>query len=462
MVRLFSHYFPLGTLLLVALDTVCLLLAVLIGLVLLGVDGTAENMRNLIPGTIVFVGIMIASSGALGLYGDTAREEFWAFAGKLIVPLAIGLAVINWMAFSSADGAIALRAIAVAVIFGSVARLATFSLTRASTSLITRRIMVIGVGADAALVKDTIEHSKLQGLHIVGFYSPTAAPEQVANLPANKILLPSASIMDTAKRLNVDEIIIAVRERRGGMLPLNELLNCKLGGIKVTDFSSFFENYKSRVKIDLLRESWFIFGDGFRQNWSRMFVKRAFDIFASLILLIVSMPIMVIAMIAIKLESHGPIIYRQQRVGLGGKCFDVLKFRSMSVDAEKDGTPRWAQKRDSRVTRVGRIMRLTRIDELPQLLTVLRGEMSLVGPRPERPFFVDQIAEKVPFYAARHSVKPGVTGWAQVKHHYGASLDDASDKLEYDLYYVKNHTLFLDILVLFYSVKVVLTAQGSR
>jgi sugar transferase (PEP-CTERM system associated) len=253
-----------------------------------------------------------------------------------------------------------------------------------------------------------------------------------------------------------------VRERRGSVVPLNELLTCKLNGIKVTDLSGFFETYKSKVKIDLLRESWFIFGDGFRQNRWRMFVKRTFDILASGLLLFLSFPVMLLTAIAIKLESKGPVIYRQQRVGLGGKGFDVLKFRSMRTDAEVDGKPQWAKPGDSRVTRVGRFIRLTRIDELPQLLTVLKGEMSLVGPRPERPFFVDQITKQVPFYAARHSVKPGVTGWAQVRHHYGSSIDDASDKLEYDLFYVKNHTLFFDILVLFYSVKVVLTAQGSR
>ena len=193
-----------------------------------------------------------------------------------------------------------------------------------------------------------------------------------------------------------------------------------------------------------------------------MFVKRTFDIFASSVLLLLSFPVMLFAAIAIKLESPGPIIYRQERIGLGGRPFNVLKFRSMCVDAEQDGRPQWAQAGDKRVTRIGRIMRLTRIDELPQLITVLAGHMSLVGPRPERQFFVDQIIQKVPFYAARHSVKPGVTGWAQVRHHYGASVDDASDKLEYDLFYVKNHTLLFDILILFYSVRVVLLAEGSR
>jgi exopolysaccharide biosynthesis polyprenyl glycosylphosphotransferase len=193
-----------------------------------------------------------------------------------------------------------------------------------------------------------------------------------------------------------------------------------------------------------------------------MAVKRCFDIVASSTLLVLASPIMLCAAVAIKFNSVGPVIYRQERVGLGGQTFNVLKFRSMRIDAEKDGKPQWAQAGDARVTRVGRIMRLTRIDELPQIFNVLRGEMSLVGPRPERPYFVEQITTSVPFYAARHSVKPGVTGWAQVRHNYGASVSDAADKLEYDLYYVKNHRLWLDILILFHSVRVVVLAQGSR
>ena len=193
-----------------------------------------------------------------------------------------------------------------------------------------------------------------------------------------------------------------------------------------------------------------------------MFVKRAFDMVASITLLVLSLPVMVIAAVAIRLDSPGPVIYRQQRVGLGGKTFNILKFRSMRVDAEQDGKPQWAQTGDSRVTRIGRFMRLTRIDELPQLFNVMAGQMSLVGPRPERPYFVEQLVAQVPFYAARHSVKPGVTGWAQVRHKYGASVDDSADKLEYDLYYVKNHRLLFDLLILFYSVRVVLLAQGSR
>lgn len=461
MVRLFSHYFPVGTLLLVTMDAFCLLLADLFGLLVLNHAGIYEATQ-VIPGAIAFVALMLTMSGALGLYSDHPSDDVWLFARRLVIPLLIVLPVLHWVAYRLPEGGISVMAVGAALLFGFAGRLAIFSFSRASASFTTRRVMVLGVGDDAMIVKETLEQSRIPGLYIVGFYSPYSDITLMSSLPSNKVLMNTTSITDTVRQLNINEIVIAMRERRGGGLPLAELLNCKLSGIKVTDFSSFFENYKSRVRIDLLRESWFIFGDGFRQGRSRMFVKRTFDIVASGILLILSLPVMLIAAIAVKLESAGPIIYRQSRVGLGGKTFDVLKFRSMFVDAECDGKPQWAQRGDPRVTRVGYFMRLTRIDELPQLMSVLSGQMSLVGPRPERPYFVEQIAEKVPFYAARHSVKPGVTGWAQVRHHYGASVEDASDKLEYDLFYVKNHTLFFDILILFYSVKVVLTAQGSR
>ena len=400
MIRMFSHHFQLSSLLLAALNAVCFGLVALFGYVLL-YPSTGAPLFNSIPG---------------------------------IVSIALAFAAL----------------------------LARFSFYRATSSIIHRRVLVLGVGRDAVMVKEVLDNSSVRGFSIVGFYSIDADQQVDAALPASKILPPSKSIGEIARQLNVGEIVLATRERRGGTLPLTDLLNCKLQGIKVTDLSAFFEQHQSKVRIDLLRESWFIFGDGFRQHKTRMFVKRTFDIVASGVLLVLSLPVMLLAAVAIKLESAGPIIYRQQRVGLGGKPFDVLKFRSMRADAEKDGKPQWAQAGDSRVTRIGRLMRLTRIDELPQLITVLRGQMSLVGPRPERPYFVDQLVQQIPFYGARHSVKPGVTGWAQVRHHYGASVDDSSDKLQYDLYYVKNHTLFFDILVLFYSVRVVLFAQGSR
>jgi exopolysaccharide biosynthesis polyprenyl glycosylphosphotransferase len=216
------------------------------------------------------------------------------------------------------------------------------------------------------------------------------------------------------------------------------------------------------VRLDSLKASWLIYGDGFRQGLGRRFIKRSFDVFAASGLLVVTWPLMLVTAVLVMLEDGGPVFYRQERVGQGGRLFKVTKFRSMKVDAEGDGTPRWAASNDSRVTRVGRVIRKLRVDELPQLFNVLIGEMSLVGPRPERPFFVDQLVREIPFYAVRHCVKPGVTGWAQVRYQYGSSIDDAVQKLQYDLYYVKNHTLVLDVLVLFETIRVVLTGEGAQ
>jgi sugar transferase (PEP-CTERM system associated) len=277
------------------------------------------------------------------------------------------------------------------------------------------------------------------------------------------MVMPEGScVMQLARDHRANEIVVAVRERRGGVLPLRELLDCKLAGVTVNDLSSFFERMRGQVRLDSLRASWLIYGDGFRQGIGRTVVKRLFDVLAASVLLVVTAPVMLLAAIAIALESGFPVIYRQERVGQGGRTFKVLKFRSMRLDAEADGKPRWASNSDDRITRVGHFIRKTRIDELPQIFNVLHGDMSFVGPRPERPYFVDQLTDQIPFYAARHSVKPGITGWAQVRYAYGASVDDAVQKLQYDLYYVKNHTLFLDVLVLLQTVRVVLTGDGAR
>lgn len=270
------------------------------------------------------------------------------------------------------------------------------------------------------------------------------------------------SLADTAAFHKVDEIVIAIDDRRGGRMPLRELLDCRVSGVLVLDMSSHFERMLGQIRIDALRAGWLIFGDGFRQGAWRSFVKRLFDLVAAVILLIVFSPLMLVTALLIFLGDGAPILYRQERVGLNGRLFNVIKFRSMRRDAESDGKPRWAMANDDRTTRVGRFIRKVRIDELPQLFCVLGGSMSMVGPRPERAFFVDQLTKEIPFYAIRHSVKPGVTGWAQVRYHYGASVEDAVQKLQYDLYYVKNHTLMLDLVVLFETVGVVVGRKGAQ
>jgi sugar transferase (PEP-CTERM system associated) len=269
-------------------------------------------------------------------------------------------------------------------------------------------------------------------------------------------------LTDTAKTLKVDEIVVALTERRGGSMPLRELLDCKLHGIRVLDLASHFEQTLGQIRLDSLYAGWLIFGDGFSQGALRAVVKRLSDILFASVLIVLSFPIMLVTGLLIIAENGFPVFYRQERVGLNGRLFNVIKFRSMRNDAEKDGKPIWAKADDDRTTKVGKIIRKLRIDELPQLFSVLKGDMSLVGPRPERPFFVDQLTKEIPFYAVRHSVKPGVTGWAQVRYHYGATVEDSAEKLQYDLYYVKNHSLFLDLVVLFETIGVVLTGKGAH
>jgi sugar transferase (PEP-CTERM system associated) len=243
---------------------------------------------------------------------------------------------------------------------------------------------------------------------------------------------------------------------------MRELLDCKLAGVRVFDVTTYFERMLGQIRIDYVNAGWLIFGDGFNQGFYRTLVKRVFDIVCSVILIVLAAPVMLVTALAIKLESKGPVLYRQERVGSNSRTFHVAKFRSMRTDAEKDGKPVWAMAQDSRVTRVGNFIRRVRIDELPQLFNVLKGEMSLVGPRPERPYFVEQLTQEIPYYAVRHSIKPGVTGWAQVKYSYGSTIEDSQEKLQYDLYYVKNHSLFLDFVILFETVGVVLTGKGAR
>jgi sugar transferase (PEP-CTERM system associated) len=260
----------------------------------------------------------------------------------------------------------------------------------------------------------------------------------------------------------VNEVIVAVREQRGGVLPLRELLDCRSHGVRVRDQTAFYENVCGEFPIDSLKASWLIYGQGFEQGFARAFAKRCLDLAASFVLLLLATPVMLLTALAIRLESPGQVIYRQKRVGQNGVPFMVMKFRSMRNDAERDGVARWAVQNDPRITRVGRLIRKTRIDELPQLLNVFRGEMSLVGPRPERPDFVAQLKQQIRFYDLRHSVKPGLTGWAQVRYNYAASVEDSQRKLQYDLFYVKNHSLLLDLRILLETVRVVLRGEGAH
>ena len=323
------------------------------------------------------------------------------------------------------------------------------------------RVLIVGTGPEAHAIAADLNTSNRAARQVVGLY-PTTEESPTNDHPSNpKILSRASSILELVKRHGIHEIIVAEREQRGGGVPMEQLLACRISGIPVLDLAGFYERHRLEVPIESLKASWLVYGHGFAQGRARRSVKRLFDIVVSAFLLLLLSPLMLVAAIAVCLDSPGGAIYRQQRVGLGGSLFTCLKFRSMRIDAENDGVARWAAKNDPRTTRVGAFMRKTRIDELPQLYSVLMGEMSLVGPRPERPSFVAQLQQQIPFYDIRHTVKPGVTGWAQVRYHYGDSIEDARRKHQFDLYYVKNNSIFLDFLVLIETVSVVLFREGQ-
>ena len=346
------------------------------------------------------------------------------------------------------------------LIFGLLLSQGCYYVMRRVTAL--PRVLIIGTGQEAHSIAADLSSPGRATRDVVGFYDPgTGDRASGTSTDGIPIFSSSASLTELVSRYRVREIIVAVKEQRGGGVPMDQLLDCRIRGVSVLDLAGFSERNKGEIRIDSLKGSWLVYGHGFVQGPTRRFLKRLSDIVASLILLILTAPLMLLAVIAIRLESPGPVIYRQPRVGLGGRIFMCMKLRSMRLDAESDGIPRWAEKSDPRITFVGAFIRKTRIDELPQLLSVLTGQMSLVGPRPERPSFVDQLKTSIPFYELRHSVKPGITGWAQVRYHYGGSLDDAHRKHQFDLYYVKNNSLFLDLLVILETVSVVLFHEGQ-
>jgi len=324
------------------------------------------------------------------------------------------------------------------------------------------RVLIIGTGEEAHSIAADLRTPGRATRDVVGFFDTQtgqqATDPSVGGIP---VFSRTTSIAELVSRYRVREIIVAVREQRGGGVPMDQLLDCRIRGVSVLDLAGFSERTKAEIRIDSLKGSWLVYGAGFMQGPMRRILKRLSDVVTSLVLLILTAPIMLLAVLAIRLESPGPVVYRQPRVGLGGRIFMCMKFRSMRIDAESDGIPRWAQKADPRITRIGAFIRKTRIDELPQLFSVLTGQMSLVGPRPERPSFVDQLKTSIPFYDLRHSVKPGITGWAQVRYHYGGSLEDARRKHQFDLYYVKHNSLLLDMLVLLETVSVVLFHEGQ-
>jgi sugar transferase (PEP-CTERM system associated) len=319
------------------------------------------------------------------------------------------------------------------------------------------RVLVVGTGATARMVARQIQSEHDFGYRVVGFISDQDGGQGILN-PA--LIGAAEDIPRIVEEYEVDRIVVGLADRRG-RLPIAELLQAKLSGIRVEDATTMYERLTGKILIDDLKPSWLIFSDGFAVSRLTRFLKRGIDLGIASIGLVLAAPLTLLTALAVYLDSDGPILYSQERVGEGGRPFTIYKFRSMRVDAERSGAM-WATDRDDRVTRVGRFIRATRLDEIPQLWNVLRGDMSFVGPRPERPVFVEQLAKEIPFYQQRHAVKPGVTGWAQIKYQYGSSVEDAMEKLRYDLYYIKHASIAFDLSIVFDTVKVILFGKGAK
>jgi len=423
---------------------------------------SALSSLNVVAPALVFAVLMVGLNAAFGLYRRDRPLPFGEYVLRQAAALVIGLPIAYVSSHILPGGLIFQQAFVpvVLIALGGLLAVRQIMMSAVARALLPYRVLVLGTGPEALAVETSLEVAHPPGLELAGFYPLEKVPAR--SIVASRIVSTHLTLEETVKHLGIDEIIVAVREQRGGVLPLRALLECRLGGIQITDLPRFFERVHGRVPIDSLKASWLIYGKGFRQTWLRGFVKRGFDIIVTAVLLPIALPIMVIMAFLISLDGGTPIIYRQERVGRRGQSFTLLKFRSMTQDAEKDGQAFWASINDARITAVGRFMRRTRIDELPQLINVLTGEMSFVGPRPERPPFVATLTEKIPFYAIRHSVKPGLTGWAQVRYTYGGNIEESVKKLEFDLYYVKNHSLLLDLLILLRTVRVVLLGEGAR
>ena len=465
--RVFRHNVLPGALVGMAVDLTLCFVAVLLAASTLTsrymtIPQAVPELPLILFGATQFALVMAMMYALVGLYRPKPISLI-AAAGRTAVALCIGGYLTSLTLRVVADRGYIEQLIPAAIAYlgvGLVLARGSFSVIRRVTPL--PRVLIVGTGPEAHAIAADLRLPGRAARDVIGFYATAGESTEPVEIKDGFRVFPKHSALtELVARYDIQEIIVAVREHRGGGVPIDQLLACRISGVSVLDLAGFCERTRWEVPIDSLKGSWLVYGPGFVQGGLRRFMKRLFDIVSSTLLLVLLSPVMVLAMLAIRLDSPGPVIYRQPRVGAGGKVFMCMKFRSMCTDAEKDGVARWATKGDPRVTAVGSFIRKTRIDELPQLISVLNGEMSLVGPRPERPSFVDQLKASIPFYELRHSVKPGVTGWAQVRYHYGATFEDARRKHQFDLYYVKNNSLLLDILVLIETVSVVLFREGQ-
>jgi sugar transferase (PEP-CTERM system associated) len=461
MVRILQLHAPKIVLALAGFEALLLFGAFYAGLLTSWVDTSSlHTFTGFLPHALLFAGVLVTMMYSVGLYHGEALSKLSGVAVRLAVAFFLGL-IILLLAFYVLPGLTIWRSVmlpGMVVGFALIIVVRSFAPRVLDMSAFKRRVLIIGCGERAAMIEKLEDEPRSFGFTCCGFVE---MPGETRVVSDHNVVDQPNSMADFVTEKAISEIVVAVQDRRGS-LPLRELIDCRLAGVDVIEYQHFYERETGRVDLDAVNSNWFLFSDGFPSGRLHHFLKRSFDIAISLAALFLFMPLMLLAALAVRLESPGPIFYRQQRVGFNGKPFELMKFRSMTADAEKDGVPKWAAAKDSRITAVGAFLRRTRIDEIPQIFAVLRGDMSFVGPRPERPYFVDQLRQKIPFYAERHGVKPGITGWAQLNYSYGASVEDARMKLQYDLYYVKYYGILLDVMILLQTVRVVLWPEGVR
>jgi sugar transferase (PEP-CTERM system associated) len=461
-VLIFRHHILLPILLLAGGEALVLVLSPLVIVALLPVPYVPTPRAAFMVEIAVFTLVAGLGFTAMGLYSRRQRTRLLGVLMRTAAALFAGVAAVALVSYLAPRFAIPRSVLG----YGAVLAFAATALLRVAFEFLTkddvfkRRVLIYGSGRRALSVSQLRRRTDTRGFHIVGF---VRLDDERTLVPADRVVDVDRQLLAYCRVQEVHEIVVAMDDRRRAF-PVHELLECRLNGIDIVDLVDFLERETGRVRLDVLNPSWIIFSRGFDRSRWRALTKRVFDVLASLFLLAIAWPFMLLTALAIKLEDGpgAPIIYRQRRVGLDNRPFDVFKFRSMRVDAERPGDAVWARQGDPRVTRVGALIRKVRIDELPQVMNVLYGDMSFVGPRPERPEFVSELENRIPYYRERHCVKPGITGWAQLCYPYGASEEDSAEKLQYDLYYVKNHSMLFDLMILLQTAEVVLWGQGAR
>lgn len=457
MIRLFHVYYPIRTLILLLGEALIVWTSFLLAAVLVLREDSylVLNYEGGYVKLFIFTGVVLLCSHWFDLY-DTARlnTKGELYFRLLMVPglLAFLMAAISYVRpnylLGGSSSALGLLILTVALVGWRIGFAWLVQLP-----ILVERVYVLGTGERAQRLVQGLRQNPETGVEVASWTGKLEGAITRESVGTN--------LMDVVQRQKVHRVIVAMPDRRG-TIPMQELLELRMQGIKIEEATTWLEKMSGKIEVENLNHSWLIFGDGFRRSTIFIVVRRVVSIFISLIGLILTLPLLPLIMLAVRLDSEGPVFYTQTRVGKAGKFFKVVKFRTMRQDAEAANGAQWAGNNDPRVTRVGKILRTTRLDEIPQMWCVLKGDMAFVGPRPERPEFIALLSKEIPFYGVRHMVRPGVTGWAQIKYKYGSTIEDAREKLQYDLFYIKNASIGLDLLIMFQTVKTVLLRRGAQ